>query len=94
MKIGYPCINYSLKCAPNKTLRLKNFNEKRVIEIINNNLNCLLEILNFNKNHEIFFFRISSETIPFASHEIMNINWREYFKDSFLKIGEFIKIII
>jgi UV DNA damage endonuclease len=91
MKIGYPCINYSLKCSPNKTLRLKNFNEKRVIEIINNNLNCLLEILNFNKNHEIFFFRISSETIPFASHEIMNINWREYFKDSFLKIGEFIK---
>ncbi len=91
MKVGYPCINYTLKCSPNKTLRLKNFDEKRVLNIIDNNLNCLIEILKFNMENEILFFRISSDTIPFASHKVMNINWSKIFKNKFLEIGEFIK---
>ena len=38
MKIGYPCINLSLKCRSSKTFRLKNYSEDRLINIVNSNL--------------------------------------------------------
>lgn len=91
MKIGYPCINYSIKCSPNRTFRLKSYSEEKLRDIIKNNLVCLKEILNFNKKENLKFFRISSETIPFASHEVMSIKWYEEFKSDLKEIGDFIK---
>jgi UV DNA damage endonuclease len=38
----------------------------------------------------LFFFRISSDIIPFASHPINKFRWQEYFRDKFEGIGEFI----
>jgi len=58
MKIGYACINQSLKCRTSRTLRLNNNSEKRIIENIEVNLKHLLKILKFNVENEILFFRI------------------------------------
>lgn len=69
MKIGYPCINLTLNCRSSRTFRLKNYSEERLIATIENNLNCLAEILEFNYKNNIFFFRITSDLIPFASHQ-------------------------
>lgn len=91
MKIGYPCINLSLDCRSSRTFRLKNYSEKRLKEIVKSNLDCLLNILRYNKENRIYFFRISSDLIPFASHPIMNFDWQKYFKSDFLQIGQFIK---
>ncbi|MCX8094974.1 MAG: UV DNA damage repair endonuclease UvsE [Caldisericia bacterium] len=91
MKIGYPCINYSIGCSPNKTFRLTSYEENKLRETIRNNLLCLIEILKFNLKENLKFFRISSETIPFASHEIMSIKWYEEFKRELIEIGDFIK---
>ena len=91
MKIGYPCINLSLDCRSSRTFRLKNYSEKRLKEIIKSNLDCLLNILRYNKENRIYFFRITSDLIPFASHPIMNFYWQKYFKSDFLQIGQFIK---
>jgi UV DNA damage endonuclease len=90
MKIGYACINTSLKCRSSRTLRLKNYSEEKIKGLIENNLNCLKEILKFNLNHQIYFFRISSDLIPLASHPIMKFNWKDYFKTKFEEIGNFI----
>ena len=79
MKIGYPCINLSLDCKSSSTFRLKNYTESRLKDTISNNLNCLHSILEFNVNHNIFFFRITSDLIPFGSHPIMNFNWQKQF---------------
>lgn len=92
MKIGYPCINYSLNCSPNKTFRLNSYSEDKLRSTIINNLYCLKEILLFNKRENLKFFRISSETIPFASHEVMSIKWYEEFKNELKEIGNFIKM--
>ncbi len=91
MKIGYPCINLSLKCRSSRTFRLKNYSEVRFIETVKNNLNCLAKILEFNFQNKIFFFRITSDLIPFASHPIMKFDWKEYFKLKFKEIGAYIR---
>ncbi len=91
MKIGYPCINLALNCRSSRTFRIKNYSEERLIETIENNLNCLAKILEFNYDNKIFFFRITSDLIPFASHPIMKFGWQEYFKSKFKEIGAYIK---
>ena len=91
MKIGYPCINLSLPCRSSRTFRLKNYSKERLIETIGGNLQCLREILEYNKQNEIFFFRITSDLIPFASHPIMKFDWQDYFEAKFKEIGHFIK---
>ncbi|MCX7995811.1 MAG: UV DNA damage repair endonuclease UvsE [candidate division WOR-3 bacterium] len=91
MKIGYPCINLSIGCTTNSTFRLKNYSERNLIEKVNNNLDCLQKILEFNLKHNLLFFRMSSDIVPFASHPINKFNWQKYFKNRFEEIGNFIK---
>ena len=90
MKIGYPCINRTIDCIASSTFRLKSYSETRLKTSIKNNLNCLQRILQFNLQHKLFFFRISSDLVPFASHPINKFNWQKHFQDDFEKIGEFI----
>tara|TARA_B100000700_G_C15028578_1_gene849446 strand:+ start:1713 stop:2582 length:870 start_codon:yes stop_codon:yes gene_type:complete len=87
MKIGYPCINRSIGCSSNKKFRLVNFTEEKFNETVTNNLNCLNKIIDYNVEHNMLFLRISSETIPFASHEICNLDWKKRFKNELENIG-------
>lgn len=90
MKIGYPCINRTIGCIGGRTFRLKNYSESRLIETVKNNLECLFTILRFNVAHDILFFRITSDLVPFASHPVCTFNWTNYFSGTFKEIGNFI----
>jgi UV DNA damage endonuclease len=81
MKIGYPCINQTIGCKSNRKFRLKSYSEQRLIDTVTSNLGCLTEILKFNVEHHILFFRITSDLVPFASHPICKFDWVPYFKD-------------
>jgi UV DNA damage endonuclease len=91
MRIGYPCINWTIGCTSGRTFRLKSYSESRLKETIKINLDCLQKILQFNTEHGILFFRITSDLIPFASHPINTFNWKGYFASQFIEIGDFIK---
>jgi len=91
MKIGYACLNYSLGCQANKTFRLASYTDQRFIETAENNLNCLQRILEFNAEHDLMFFRISSEIFPFASHDVLNVDWQKHFRLKLADIGAFIR---
>ena len=91
MRIGYPCINRSIGCKGNRKFRLSSHSEERLIGTIQNNLDCLFEMLRYNSSQRILFFRITSDLIPFASHPICQFNWQSYFKDKFRSVGDFIK---
>ena len=91
MRVGYPCINRTLECSGNKTFRLASYSEKRLIDTVDNNLRCLQKMLEFNVEHGIFFFRITSDLVPFASHEINEYDWQGYFRDLFEDIGDLIQ---
>jgi UV DNA damage endonuclease len=90
MRIGYPCINRTIDCTASSTFRLKSYTESRVKQTVKNNLECLRRILQFNLEHKLFFFRISSDLVPFASHPINRFNWQTHFQEEFEEIGKFI----
>ena len=46
--------------------------------------------MQFNLEHRLFFFRISSDLVSFASHPVNEFNWQKYFQEEFEEIGEFI----
>lgn len=91
MKVGYPCINLSLKCRGNRTFRLRSYSTQRIKETISNNLRCLQKILEFNKDNGFLFFRITSDLIPFASHPVCKFSWQKQYIDTFKQLGSFIK---
>lgn len=90
-KIGYACINLSSGIKLNSTCRLANATEARLRELIKFNLDGLLQVLQWNIRNNILYFRISSDTIPFASHEVNKIKWQKDFKEELDYIGKFIR---
>ena len=90
MRIGYPCINLTTKNPNSSTFRLKSYTETRFNKTVLNNLDHLLSILKFNKKNSIYFFRISSDIIPFASHPVCDMDWSDTFKVKLREIGDFI----
>jgi UV DNA damage endonuclease len=91
MRSGYPCINTSIGCKSSRTFRLKSYSEERLVETVENNLMCLMKILKFNVKHNILFFRITSDLVPFASHPICKFDWQGSYGKWFKTIGDFIK---
>jgi UV DNA damage endonuclease len=91
MKIGYPCINNTLKCTANRTFRLSNYSEENLIKKVEQNLECLKKTLTFNVDNNLLFFRIGSGLIPFASHKVCLFNWGDYFGKELKEIGKYIK---
>ncbi|WP_181308636.1 UV DNA damage repair endonuclease UvsE [Rufibacter sp. XAAS-G3-1] len=91
MKIGYPCVNESLDCTSATTFRLASYSEERLVQTVEKNLACLRRILEYNLEHGFLFFRMSSELVPFASHEINTYNWQQHFQMTFRRLGDFIK---
>jgi UV DNA damage endonuclease len=90
MKIGYPCINNSIPRNAPSTFRLASYSENRLIQTLKTNLMHLDQILRYNVNNNLLFFRISSDLVPFASHPICKLNWRRTFQSEFEQIGNFI----
>jgi UV DNA damage endonuclease len=90
MKLGYVCVNNSLKCKPNVKFRLASYSAQRFRDTVAGNLACLKEILAWNLRNDLMFFRISSDTVPFASHPVCKIDWAKHFHDELQKLGAFV----
>lgn len=90
-RIGYACINLTTGTSLNRTCRLANASKDRLRELIQLNLSGLKEVLEWNRDHNIKLFRISSDTIPFASHPVNKVKWWNDYRNELYDIGLFIK---
>lgn len=91
MRIGYPCLNYSLGEAPSTTFRLKSYSEERLRAAVEYNLGMIQKMLAFNADHQLLFFRLHSGIVPFASHPICSFKWKKAFADTFVAIGAYVR---
>lgn len=78
--LGYVCINESLKPKNFKNLRLNSIKTKGIKYLENraiHNFKHLENIIDFNIENEIYFYRVPSYIIPFATHPLVTdkIGW-------------------
>ena len=79
VKFGYACINMTLPTRF-RTCRLKTAQEKGleyVKELTLSNFQQTLDAVRWNIQHDIYFYRLSSDLVPFATHEINDWEWWE-----------------
>lgn len=91
MKIGYPCLNWSVGCTVNSTFRLASYTDELFAQKTINNIGCLNKILHWNVEHGLLNFRIGSDIIPFASHSVCKVDWEVMLKAALEMTGEYIK---
>lgn len=91
MRIGYPCINTTFPQRGNKRFRLASYTTARLTETARDNISALEEIVAYNVKHGFFFFRISSDLVPFASHPVCDLDWAKEFATEFTRIGRTIQ---
>lgn len=89
MKIGYACLVVGVPDTQMKTLRKANATPKRLMEIIQHNLNSMENMLDYNIEEGIQMYRISSDIIPFGSDKETNqVDWKNLFQENFKRMSE------
>jgi UV DNA damage endonuclease len=91
LRVGYPCINRSIGCTSSRTFRLASYSERRLVETVEQNLDCLDEVIRWNVEHGIGFFRVTSDLVPFASHPVCTYDWARQFRDRFRALGRLVR---
>ena len=89
MRIGYACINTQLP-SPNRTCRLSNATPEKILSLARENLERLEKVLQWNAENDVTLFRISSDTIPFGSHEVNTVAWWKELKPELDRISKLI----
>lgn len=88
--LGYACLNVTLG-TKSRTVRLANLRTEKLVPVIAQNLDAVLDALRWNVDHDIRFFRVSSDLIPFATHPDFPFDWRSAFGWKFDEIRRLVK---
>lgn len=91
MAIGYACLAIAVPGSNYKSCILKNASEKRLYQLIENNLAALEVMIDYNIENNIKLFRITSDLIPFGSSVAYDLPWAEDFSQLFSRISKKIK---
>lgn len=83
MSIGYACLTVDVPNTKMKRCVEKNATDQRLAELIQDNLEALNRILDYNITNHIKLFRISSDLIPFGSSPVNKLAWWNLFRHNF-----------
>lgn len=75
MRLGYACINLTLG-RTFRTLRLATLQAQGLAYLqvlVNENMRLLADILRWNSEQQIMMYRLSSDLVPFGSHEAVDL---------------------
>jgi UV DNA damage endonuclease len=87
MQIGYACLAIAVPESGIKSCTLKNATEERLLSLIEQNLDSLEKIIDYNVHNGILLFRISSDLIPFGSSVAAELPWQTIYAKKLTNIG-------
>lgn len=88
MKIGYACLTVGVPNTTIRTTRKANATPERLEELVRHNLQATERMLDYNIEHGIRMYRISSDLVPFGSdYETNTLDWVAIFQKDFDRIG-------
>ena len=90
LRLGYACLNTRFG-SPARTTRLAKATPERLRELLAANLDMLEAILRWNVAHDIRVFRVSSNTVPLASHPRASYPWRVALGERFAELGDLMR---
>lgn len=98
IRLGYACLSNTLNITSSSTMTYSYYNKnnkefinKKLDKIIISNFEALKEILNYNIKNEIYFFRMTSNLIPLATHPNVDFEIFKRYDKYFKEIGKIIK---
>lgn len=94
MRLGYACMNTELKTVF-RTLRLATAEKEgveKIKELTIRNMETTLEVIRWNLEHGILFYRASSSIVPLSTHPIND--WRWWEDEDFLAIAGEIRRLV
>lgn len=86
--IGYACMTMNVPNTNFKHCNKKKCDPQTLMDATAHNLLSLDHIISYNAKEDIRLFRISSDIVPFGSHETISFPWHTIFADELLRIGE------
>lgn len=100
VRLGYVAIALNLdKVTSSSTVTYSRYSKinseeeklKKLKEVTYSNFEALEKILKYNIDHNIHFYRITSNLIPLATHPDVMWDYKKYFRQDFLNLGNIIK---
>jgi UV DNA damage endonuclease len=91
VRIGYPGRNLTLNLPASPTIRPETYEPGLFLEIVTANLDAIEATLRWNADHDIRYHRLNTWTVPFASHPVVDVDWRSAFADRLGRIGAFVR---
>lgn len=88
-RLGYACLCLSLPGSSPRGTVLRNATAERLRALISENLSRLRAVLEFNEDNGLLLFRVSSDVVPFGSHEVNRVAWWDEFAPDLARIGAF-----
>lgn len=89
IRLGYPTQNLTIPASTNRSLRLASLKDQdRLRALIQENINGLREILQWNADHEIGLFRMGQSLVPFSSHPAFPYDWESVHGEALREAGE------
>ena len=79
-RLGFVASVLGEDLSTSRTCRLRNATESRIRDLINENLKALDAAVSFLDRHAIRLYRISSNVIPFASHDVNKVPWWDEYR--------------
>ena len=86
-RLGFVASVLSEGISTSHTCRLRNATPDRLRELIGQNLDALDRAASFLERHRILLYRITSNLIPFASHDVNALRWWDEFAPRFADLA-------
>lgn len=95
VRLGYACISKTLVGVTSSTNYTytsfnKDNNFDKLDRVIRSNLEDLIEILKYNYRNDIHFYRLSSNIIPLATHNMVMFDYIDKYKCYYNKISHIV----